>query len=139
MNFLYLFMSLLVASIVENSDFLAGIKFLFLRKRLGSNTKVIQYKIVTWLTNCYRVRQNWAIFCDIVALILGWNCVKDIKVIKFVKKIKLKGPGTSKKQKTVSGDNHRKNNWERTLRKNNWEQFLCGIGHYDLISISILK
>ena len=46
-NFLLLFMSLLAASIVEDSDFLAGIYFIFLKKRPGPNLKVIQYQVLT--------------------------------------------------------------------------------------------
>ena len=36
----------------------------------------------------YRVRQILTLFCILVALILGWNCVKDIRVTRVVKQTK---------------------------------------------------
>ena len=91
-------MSLLIAPIVKNSDFLAGIYFISLRKLLNQ----------IWITfdtefqhqrndrkSSYQLRLNLALFCNLVALILGWNCVKGHIVTKFVKKSSLKGPGAS--------------------------------------------
>ena len=43
--FLLLLMSLLTIPIVKNSHILAGIYFIFLRKRPRPNTKVYQYQI----------------------------------------------------------------------------------------------
>ena len=43
----------------------------------------------------YQVTQILALFCILVALILGWNCVKDLRVAKIVKKLNLKGSGVS--------------------------------------------
>ena len=40
-------MSLLTASIVKNSDFPAGIYFIFLKKRARPNLKAFQYQILT--------------------------------------------------------------------------------------------
>ena len=40
-------MSLVTAPIVKNSDFLAGIYFIFLKMRPGLNLKVFQYRILT--------------------------------------------------------------------------------------------
>ena len=41
-------MSLLTASIIKNSDFLAGIFFIFLKKkRPGPSVKVFRYQILT--------------------------------------------------------------------------------------------
>ena len=40
-------MSLLAASIVENSNFLAGVYFIFLKKRSIQNLKVFQYEILS--------------------------------------------------------------------------------------------
>ena len=39
----------------------------------------------------YQVRQILALFCKLVALILGQNCVKDLSVTKIVKQIKFEG------------------------------------------------
>ena len=39
----------------------------------------------------YRVRQILAHFCILVALILGWNCLKDFRITKIVKQTKFKG------------------------------------------------
>ena len=44
-NFFLLFMSLLTAHIVNNSHILAGIYFIFLKKRPRPNLKVFQYQI----------------------------------------------------------------------------------------------
>ena len=44
-NFLLLFMSLLRALIVKNSHILAGIYFIFLKKRSRPNLKGFQYQI----------------------------------------------------------------------------------------------
>ena len=53
----------------------------------------------------YQVRQNLALFCNLVALILGWYCVKGLVVTNFIKEISLRGPGVSLEQKTVPRDN----------------------------------
>ena len=37
------------------------------------------------------VRQILALFCILLALILDWNCVKGLRVIKIVKQIKFEG------------------------------------------------
>ena len=34
--------------------------------------------------NNYQVRQNLALICKLVTLILGWNCVKGPRVTKIV-------------------------------------------------------
>ena len=44
-NFLFLFVSLLTASVVKNSHILAVIYFIFLNKRSGPNLKVFLYRI----------------------------------------------------------------------------------------------
>ena len=48
-------MSLLIAPIVENSDFLAGIYFIFLKKRPGPNLKVFQY----WIWTSVKRSEKW--------------------------------------------------------------------------------
>ena len=39
----------------------------------------------------YQIRKNLALFCNLVALILGWNCVESVIVTKIVRKIKFEG------------------------------------------------
>ena len=46
-NFLFLFMSLLKTPIVESTNILAGIYFIFLKKCPGANLKVFRYQIWT--------------------------------------------------------------------------------------------
>ena len=87
-NFLLLSMSLLTASIVKKSNFLAEIYLIFLKKCPGPNLKVFRCQIWShwkdWKSSC-QVRQNLALSRKLVALILGWNCVKGLIVTKFVK------------------------------------------------------
>ena len=46
-NIFFCLMSLLTALIVKNRAFLAGIYFIFLKKRPGPNLKVFRYQILT--------------------------------------------------------------------------------------------
>ena len=43
----------------------------------------------------YQVSQILALSCNLIALILGQNCVKDFRVSKLQKKLSLKGSGAS--------------------------------------------
>ena len=87
-NFLLLSMSLLTASIVEKSNFLAEIYLIFLKNVLDQTWKSSDAKFWShwkdWKSSC-QVRQNLALSRKLVALILGWNCVKGLIVTKFVK------------------------------------------------------
>ena len=68
-------MSLLTALIVKNSHILAGIYFIFLKKRPKPNffnTKLGPQNL------SYQIRQVLVLFCKLVALILSQNCVKDL-------------------------------------------------------------
>ena len=56
-------MSLVTVLIVKNSNFLAEIYFIFLDTEFGPQWKDRK--------SSYQVRQNLAIFCNLVALILG--------------------------------------------------------------------
>ena len=67
-------MSLLTAQIVKNSHVLAGVYFIFLKEHPGTKLKVVRYRIrnsVKRSEKCYQVRINLALFCNLVALILG--------------------------------------------------------------------
>ena len=88
-NSISLFISLIAASIVENSDFLAGIYFSFLKHVLDQTWKHFNSKFWHQETDSMRsfqVRQNLALFCNLLAQIFRWNCVKGIIVMKFLKK-----------------------------------------------------
>ena len=88
-NFLLHFMSLLTASISKNSGFLAEIYFIFLKNVLDQTWKSSDTKFWTrwkdWKYS-FQVRQSLTLFCTLVALSFGWNCVKGFIVIKFFKK-----------------------------------------------------
>ena len=53
----------------------------------------------------YHVRIILGLFCHSIALILGWNSVKDLRVTKNVKEIKFEGVWGELKSKKVSRDN----------------------------------
>ena len=60
------------APTVRNSYILAGVYFIFLKKRPGANLKIFRYLI--WTSDqkkSYQVTQNLAVFCKIMGLILG--------------------------------------------------------------------
>ena len=93
-NFVLLSMFLLTALIVKNSLILAGFYFIFLKP---SWTKLESL----WIPNLdlsekigkvvIEVRQNLALFRNLVSLILSWNCVKRLIVTKLVQKINFEG------------------------------------------------
>ena len=73
-NVLLLFISLLTAPIFKNSHILAVIYFIFLKICRELNLKDFQYQISTSVKNwrsSYQVGQILALFCKLVALILG--------------------------------------------------------------------
>ena len=90
-NFLSLFMSLLTALIVKKSNILAGIYFIFPQKHRRLNLEGFQSQIWTSIKRSGKYlsskRQILELFCILVALILGWNCVKGLRVKNIVKKI----------------------------------------------------
>ena len=65
-------MSLLTAPIVKGSHVLARYCFIFFKKRPRPSK------------SSYQVRQILALFCNLVASILGENCVIGLKVNKIV-------------------------------------------------------
>ena len=86
-------MTLLTAPIAKNIKFLAGIYFIFLNV-LNQFWKSFDTKFGPQsknLISSYQVRQNLALFWNLVALILGWNYAKGFIVTKFVKKNKFEG------------------------------------------------
>ena len=67
-------MSLLTASFVKKSHFLSGIYFIFLINVIYQTSKVFNTKFGSQgkdRKNSYKVRQIFALFCKLVALILG--------------------------------------------------------------------
>ena len=96
LNFLSIYRSLSTASIVK-TVILAVIYFIFLKKNILDQTwKPFETKFwpqrKDW-KRIYEVRQNLELFCNLVALIVGQNCVKGITVIKFLKKTTKKTRG----------------------------------------------
>ena len=107
-NFL-LFMFLLTAQIVTNSHILAGIYFTFLKKRPGANLKLFWYQIWTSVKRSVKYlssNRTFSTFCNLVALILNWNCLKSLKVTKMTRKLSLKWTEAIEQQKIVFWDNH---------------------------------
>ena len=90
-NFILLFMSLLTAQVVRNSHVEAKIYFIFSRNILKQTWNSFNTKIQPQQkdrNSSYQVRQILALFYNLVALILGWNYVKGLRVTKIVKQIK---------------------------------------------------
>ena len=84
-------MSLLTALIVENSHIYARVYFIFLKIVLKQAWKYFNTKFrPQWkdLQSSYQVRIILALFCNLIALILGENCVEGLRVTKIVKEIK---------------------------------------------------
>ena len=85
--------------IVKNSHILAGIYFTFLK--IGVTWKAFNTKFrpqwKDWESS-YQVRQILVLFCKLVSLILGWNCVRVLELQKLSNKSNLKGSGDSSKQ-----------------------------------------
>ena len=75
MIFFLLYMSLLPASIVENSDILVEIYFIFLKTVLDQTFNTTfgppKFGPTKFWESSYQVRQILAPFCTLVALILG--------------------------------------------------------------------
>ena len=85
-NFLLFFMFLLTAQIVTN--------FTFLKKCPGANLKLFRYQLWTSVKRSVKhlsSNTTFSTFCNLVALILNWNCLKNLIVSKIVQKIKFEG------------------------------------------------
>ena len=86
---LFCFLSLLTALIVKNNHILAGIYFIFLKKVLYQTWKTFNTKVEPQWTDwerSYQVKQILALFCKLIALILGSKSVIELQ--KLSKKIK---------------------------------------------------
>ena len=77
-KYFLLFISFLTALIVKSSYILSGIYFTCLKKRLRQNLKGFQYQI-------------WTSVKGLVSLILGYNCVEGLRVMKIVNQINFEG------------------------------------------------
>ena len=89
--FFSFFMSLLIAKFVKNSHIQARIYFIVLKNVLKQTWNSLYTKFQPqWKDrkSSYQVRQILGLFCCLIALILGWNSVKGLRVIKNVKGIK---------------------------------------------------
>ena len=100
MKVFLLFMSSWRTPVDKNVHILAGIYFIFLKKRHIQNLKEIgpQWKD---RKSSQKVRPLLAPLCKLDALILVQNCVINLRVTDIVRKIKFKGPGASYKQNIV--------------------------------------
>ena len=81
----------------------------------------------------YQVRQNLALFCNLVALILDWNCVKGLIVTDFVKK-KANWRGLERVRcKNLFPETIMDKMFEKNLK------FICEMVHYKEMLISIFQ
>ena len=97
-NFILLFMSLLTAPVVKNSYIYAIIYLIFIKNVLKNSSSAKKFfKSLPVLNFNLRkkmeiaVRKILAPFYNLVALMLGWNCVKGLRVTWIVKKNKFEG------------------------------------------------
>ena len=81
-------MSLLTASIVGNNYILARIYFIFLENVIDQALKAFNTKLVKRLEKQLSLKKNFALLCKLVALSLGENCLKGLRVTKMSKKKK---------------------------------------------------
>ena len=94
LSFLLVTMYLLTARFVKSSHIQARILFFFLKNHLKQTLNSFNIKFQPhskYQKSSCEVRQNLALFCNSIAQILGWNCVKDPRVITRVKEIKFEG------------------------------------------------
>ena len=85
---------LLTASVLKISQIKYIIYFTFLKNVLNQTWRSFNIKLEPqWKDrkSSYQVRQILALFCNLIALILGWHCVKGLRVNKIVKEIKFEG------------------------------------------------
>ena len=73
---------------------MAGVYFIFLKNVLDQTQKSFDTEFgPQWKDrySSYELRQNLALFRSLVALILNWNCVKSLIVIKITQKVTFEG------------------------------------------------
>ena len=88
------FLCFLTASVLKSSHIKSIIYFIFLKNVLNQTWRSFNIKLQSqWKDrkSSYIVRQILALFCNLIALILEWHCVKGLRVNKIVKKIKFEG------------------------------------------------
>ena len=97
-NFLLLFMFLLTTYFVKNNHIKARIYFIFLKNALNQTGNDFNTKFRRqWKDgkSCYQVRQDFSLFCNLIAIYLSWNRFKTLELPKLPKKLHLKVSGTS--------------------------------------------
>ena len=102
------FVTLLTAPIVINSHILAGIYLIFLKNVLDQTWGSFKTEFgprQKYRKKSYQVKQNLALFRNLVALILGWYCVKGLIVVKFIAEIGFKGAWSKLRAKNIPRDN----------------------------------
>ena len=107
-------MSLFIISIIiRNGHILAGIDFIFLKNVLKHSWKSFKTKFQPPSEKIDKTaakgRKFYQFFCYLLALVLGYYCVKSLAVTKIVKEIKLEGVWRESEQKIVSRDNYPQN------------------------------
>ena len=86
-------MSLLTAPIVENSHNYFGIYFIFLKERSRQNLKAFYDHISSSLKRPEKMllsKRHFSIFLQIRRSNFSYNCVKRLKIIKIIRKVKFK-------------------------------------------------
>ena len=82
------------ASIIINSHILAGIYLIFLKNVPDQTWRSFTTEFgprQKYRKRVIKLDKNLALSCNIVALILGWYCVKSLMVNKFIKGIRFQG------------------------------------------------
>ena len=89
-----LFIFLLTTNFAKNNHIYARIFFIFLKNVLNKTWNAFNSKFWhQWKDqkSSYQVREDFALFCNLIALSLGYNSVKSLGVTKIVKEIKFEG------------------------------------------------
>ena len=97
-NFLLLFMFLLKRKFAKNCDIFARIHLNILKNVVTQIWKYFNTKIQLQWNDCkssYQISKVLLSFGKLIALILGYSSVKDLRVTKIVKKLSLNGSGKS--------------------------------------------
>ena len=111
-NFILLFMLFLTTEFVKNDHIKDRIFFIFLKNVLKQTRHSFNTKFQTqWKDpeSSYHVKITLGLFCHSIALILGLNSVKNLRVTKNVKEIKFEGVWRELESKKVSRDNNTQN------------------------------
>ena len=90
-NFVLLFMFLLTSNFAKNNDICSRIFFIFLKDVRNQTWNVFNTKCpLQWKDHksTYQVREDFSVFCNLIALTLGENSVKSLTVTKHVREFK---------------------------------------------------